>query len=321
VDTTAEDAARNEAALASAQAARDKAIAAGAETFCPDVLAILDGTLDALKTASVARPVDTSIPPKAQDLEKRYEALEKAANALTSRDTLDSLGLAQYASDDYADGEAALNTLAQANPLEDDGQTLCDTAKTAADAYARALAAGTIAARENALNAGADSRCPDELAELDTVLDTLAEAYEGNPSDSTLPAKGAALARQYQELEKTAIALALTDAAQAERREAVQAKARADDIKSAVTEKDAYAEAADSFFQGEAHLEAKEPQIAIADYRNAREIFDAVFQRASLKRQEALEAMRLAEEQTAGAEAFALEADAVETAEAGAEEE
>ncbi|MDR3284687.1 MAG: hypothetical protein LBS97_05875 [Treponema sp.] len=323
-DTSKEDAERNAAALADIEAARNKAIEAGAETFCPDELSALDKALRALKDSLAQNPADTTVAEKAPDLTLRYKALEKAARALAAKDAVDSLGLAQFDPDSYAEGEAALDTLGQADPLADDAQTLSDTAEKAADAYIKVLAAGVSGARGKAINAGADAYCADDLAKLDESLNALGQEYERNPSDNSLPGKGRDLAAQYQALEQAALDAAyasLAESAKAERTAAVQAKARVDGIKSEVTEKDAYGSAQTALAHGDELLAGRDAKNAIAEYRNAREIFDAVFERVSIKRQQASEAMRRATEQTAEVEAFAQQADNVEAEEVNAEGE
>jgi hypothetical protein len=236
--------------LADVEKARQEAVDAGAEIYCPDELARLDSVFDELKKEAGQNPDSDEVFDRGTDMVIRYRALEKAAKALAAKEEVDNRGLARYVPDVYAEGEDALGTLQNANVTSDDAEELADAADRAYVAYTKVLAEG--------------------------------------------------LARLAAE-------------AQADRNAAVQAKARADGIKSAVTEKDSYAEAVASLAAGDDMVESGDIEAARSSYQTARDSFDAIFARVSKKRDEAAEAMRLAALRARESAAFALQADAIES--------
>jgi hypothetical protein len=156
---------------------------------------------------------------------------------------------------------------------------------TGAEAIARniALFADVEKARQAAIDAGAETYCPDELAQLDSFFDELKIEAVQDPGSNEVFDRGTDLILAYRELESKAKVLSSSEAteAQAERTATIQSKARADGIQSVVTEKAAYNEAVALLAQGDRNLNAGNIDAARADYRSAHEAFDAVFARVS----------------------------------------
>jgi hypothetical protein len=170
-------------------------------------------------------------------------------------------------------------------------------------------------ARQRAVDAGAELYLPNELAELDSFFEELKILTESNAADVESLDRGAeTLILSYHDLEDIALLLSSKEAeeALAERAAALEAKVRADGIKAAITEQDAYGEAVALFAEGDSSLKSADIEAALLNYKDARETFEAVFERVSKKREQAIEAIRLATLRAQESENFALEADAIE---------
>ena len=95
-------------ALDAAKAAREAAIAAGAEKLAPQQFNDTDSRLDALETRSRSgENVDREL----ADVTARYNALEQYAKAIAAKNRIDELDFAKYAQSDYDAGRESLNTL------------------------------------------------------------------------------------------------------------------------------------------------------------------------------------------------------------------
>ncbi|MBP3709868.1 MAG: hypothetical protein J6I73_05665 [Treponema sp.] len=96
------------AALEVAKAAREAAIAAGADAFAPEQLGDTDSRLDALSVrSSNGENVDSEL----ADVTARYNTLEQYAKAIATKNRIDELDFAKYAQSDYDAGNESLNTL------------------------------------------------------------------------------------------------------------------------------------------------------------------------------------------------------------------
>ncbi|MDR3312238.1 MAG: hypothetical protein LBS64_03800 [Spirochaetaceae bacterium] len=104
---------------------------------------------------------------------------------------------------------------------------------------------------------------------------------------------------------------ALTLWAAAEKNEALRSRAQGEDIKAAATEKELFDQGSAALQRGDAKLGEEDFGEALSAYEMAWAFFDDAYQTALTKREQALEAMRIAREHTKAAENFALEADAI----------
>lgn len=141
VDLTAE----NNALIAEGAAARELAIAAGAERYLPDELLIID--IAAREAQVVYEDGGDSVVFNeiASDVVYQYMALEQAALGSAMQQRIDELGFENYNVEQYAIGvEAALKTeeLFSSGAI---GKDLYEQAKKSADAYRLVLKAGFLA--------------------------------------------------------------------------------------------------------------------------------------------------------------------------------
>ena len=137
----------NEVLLSKADAARQKAIEAGAEKYFPDVLAADDGFYDAVKNDVKENPsADHS--EKINEVVTRYEALATACMARELKEKADELGLSD------ADAEKALADFASS----DNGADMRTNAEKALSAYSALLLKELAAMAKTERNAALEAK-------------------------------------------------------------------------------------------------------------------------------------------------------------------
>lgn len=137
----------NEALLAKADAARQKAIDAGAEKYFPDVLAADDGFYDGVKNGVKENPsADHS--EKINEVITRYEALATACMAKELKEKADELGLSD------AEAEKALADF----EASDNGADMRTNAEKALSAYSALLLKQLAAMAKTERNAALEAK-------------------------------------------------------------------------------------------------------------------------------------------------------------------
>ena len=109
---------------------------------------------------------------------------------------------------------------------------------------------------------------------------------------------------------KSVLNKALLALAGRERKAALEAKKAADSVKAGVSQKDAYAQAADAFKRADASYVARETEAAYKDYQSAKDAFNALYKQVSEKRAAALAAISRAKQKSDASSEFAASADA-----------
>lgn len=230
--------------------ARAKAVEAGAKTAYPDVWKAAEADYEKLKADYASEP-KADYAARVRDLVERYEALEKASQALAMKKKLDSLNVDDYDKAVYKAGEEALAKYAQ------------EGSKASADA-----------------------------------------AYDAY---------------------KTALNKALLAMAGRERKAALEAKKAADSVKAGVSQKDAYAQAAEAFKRADASYVAQNIEAAFKDYQNAKNAFDTLYKTVSERLAATQAAIARAKQKSSESADYATNADTLaplgDAAVSGIEEE
>lgn len=137
--------------LAKVAAARDAAIAAGAEAANPDGYKAAEVEYDAEKAAAGDSTADLTVP--MNDLIARYNALASFANAKAKKDRIDSLNFASYDQSDYDAASALLDELSAPTANIAKGKDLYDKAGSAENKFDAVLNAGFKAQAKDARTA------------------------------------------------------------------------------------------------------------------------------------------------------------------------
>jgi hypothetical protein len=103
----------------------------------------------------------------------------------------------------------------------------------------------------------------------------------------------------------------LFEAAEQARKAAEESKARADSVKAGNAKKAEYAEALGLYKRGVEKVGKGQPEDAIRDFNQAQASFEELYVTVSTLREEALRAMRSAEQKAQEVEDFAVQADAI----------
>ncbi len=130
--------------------ARQKAVDAGAESFFPNELTVVDIAYREAQTVKDAGGDAAEFDKKAADILEQYRALEQAALAADARKKINDMNFAGYAQADYDAAEKAFSGIEQLFNTGADGKDLYAQAKTAADRYRSVLNAayGALAQKE-----------------------------------------------------------------------------------------------------------------------------------------------------------------------------
>lgn len=139
----------NNALIADVLAAREKAVEAGAEEYLPNELLIVDiGAREAQVVYEEGgdQEVFNAV---ASDTLYQYMALEQGALAFEYSSRVDELGFRNYNNEQYVVAQNAAVEATELFNTGSDGETLYETAKTSADAYALVLHSGFVTLSEN----------------------------------------------------------------------------------------------------------------------------------------------------------------------------
>lgn len=232
----------NSALMQKVVAARDEAIAAGAEAANPVGYKAAEAEYETEKAASSDGSTDLSV--ALNDLIARYNAMTAYANAKAKKERIDSLDFAGYDQSDYNEGSAILEELSGAT------------------------------------------------ANIATGKDLNKKASQ---ADRQL---GAVLTAGYKALAKS------------ERTAAYNAKVQADSVKAAVSHKDEYNKAVETFRLGDQNYVTGSPDASVENYKSAKETFTNLYNTIKDARAKAQAKIEEAKKRVADSNAVAAEADA-----------
>ncbi|MCR5290012.1 MAG: hypothetical protein K6E51_08495 [Treponema sp.] len=133
--------AKNLALLQQIETARQKAVDAGAQELFADVFTETDALYNAYKGKCEAGSGD-DLSSEGKDVLARYQALEKAANAYTTKQKIDELNLSQYDPKNYQKGEQSTKELLELYGNKADINSISAKVDEACDAYAKVFLTG-----------------------------------------------------------------------------------------------------------------------------------------------------------------------------------
>ena len=232
----------NAALMQKVVAARDEAIAAGAENANPVGYKAAEAEYETEKAASSDGSTDLSV--ALNDLIARYNAMTSYANAKAAKERIDSLNFAGYDQKDYDDGSATLDELSNATANIATGKDLYKKASQAERQFNAVLTAG------------------------------------------------------YKALAKS------------ERTAAYNAKVQADSVKAAVSHKDEYNKAVETFRLGDQNYVTGSPDASVENYKSAKETFTNLYNTIKDARAKVQAKIEEAKKRVADSNAVAAEADA-----------
>lgn len=123
-------------------AAREKAVAAGAERYLRDELTVVDTASGEAKAVYKDGGDPAEFNAKASDILYQYKALEQAALSLSARAKINEMNFAAYASSEYNEAEKAANKAGEMFNTGSDGKALFEQTQKALAGYNAVLNAG-----------------------------------------------------------------------------------------------------------------------------------------------------------------------------------